>query len=350
MYLSAQHFLLASNFTFSSRIIGSYQTKFHSKRLAGFAITELMIAMLLGSLLLLILTTVYGVVKKNYLLEQAEATMQTNANTVIDILQQELRMAGFVGCAKIGELATPLKHGNKFFTAENSVLGSHGVGSSWQPHLPVRLHNVKPETDVIAIWSRRARSYQVNQDTDGSLIGFTKNIPFEVGDILLLSSCEDAELLAVDCKKKLRKDCNKQDLKIAKPLKIYQQAELARLNYYAYFIRQSIHLSQDGQVIYSLFRKSLNSLASAQELVEGIEAMKISYGTKTSSLAPLIFLSADQVQAWQEVYVIKIALLMTSINNVLDKPQAYQFNGKSHPAKDRILRREWITYIALRER
>lgn len=345
MYLPAQQFLIVYNFIFSPRIMGFYQAKFDSKRLVGFSVIELMIATMLGTLLLLILTTVYGVVKQNYLLEQTEAIMQSNASTVIDILQQELRMAGFIGCARINQLATPLKYGNKFFSAENSVLGSQGVGSSWQPNLPVRLYDVKPDTDVIVFWARQARSYRVAQGSDGSLINFTENIPFEMGDILLLSSCDGAELLAVDCKKKPRKSCNKQDLRIAKPLNSYQQAELAPLSYYAYFIRQSIHLSQDGQAIYSLFRKSLDSLASAQELVAGIESMKISYGIKISSRATLIFLPAGQVQNWQEVYVIRIALLMTSINNVLDKPQSYQFNGKLHPAKDRRLRREWVTYI-----
>ncbi|MDF2868318.1 MAG: pilW2, partial [Gammaproteobacteria bacterium] len=276
--------------------------------------------------------------------------IQTNANIAIGILQQELRMAGFAGCAKIGELTGRLKAVDKFFTAENSVLGSQGVGSNWQPHLPPRLYHVKPETDVISIWFRQARSYPAVQKSDGSLAILTKNIPFEAGDILLLSSCERAELLKVSCKRLDQKNCNKQDLLIPRPRNHYPQAELAPLRYNGYFISQSTHLSQDGKSTYGLFRKSLNSTAHAQELVEGIEAMKISYGIKTSALAPLVFLFASQVQHWQEVHVVRIALLVTSINNVLDKPQSYQFNGKLYQANDRILRREWVTYIGLREK
>lgn len=311
----------------------------------GFSLTELLVAGALGTILLYVLITIYWYTRQNYLLEHAEATIENNANTAIYILSQSLRMAGFIGCNRLGVVVNKLDYSGVSYTVENSIHGSKGIGKRWQPALPVQLTNVKPDTDIVTVWYRQAVGLHIARD-----FALQKQ-PYDFGKMLLISSCNQAELLTVKCSDASQVSCSNYSLKVDKSKQQYEQAELAPFFVYAYYISQSTYPNSEGQKVYGLFRKSLiMPNAHAQELVPGIEDMKIFYGVKASNNDSIIFLSADQVKQWNKVRILKILLLVNSINNVLTQPQTYEFNGKLYRASDRIVRREWVTYVYLRER
>lgn len=308
----------------------------------GFSITEMLIASALGLILLAIVTSSYWLAKRNYLLEQAESTIQANASLAISLLQQQLRMAGFIGCPNVNDLQAKFSSSHTILTPENSIKGYQGNANNWQPALPTCLDNkVKPASDVITVWEREPHAYLAST-VDEKIKIKSAGFPFDCDDKVLISSCKQAELLQV---KSDSKELQEQ------PHEKYKEAEIARVFYFAYFIRPSNHISASGRPIYGLFRKSLWQCGlHAQELVEGIENMKISYGVQSSKQKEFVFVPAGQVHNWQEVKLVKLALLVTSVDDVLDKPQDYQFAGEIYKAHDRILRQEWITYLALRER
>lgn len=74
--------------------------KVHSKRrgASGLSIIELMVALAIGSLLILALVEVFAASRAAYLLSSGLARTQENGRFAIDILQRDLRMVGHAGC------------------------------------------------------------------------------------------------------------------------------------------------------------------------------------------------------------------------------------------------------------
>jgi type IV pilus assembly protein PilW len=69
-----------------------------ARRAAGFSLIELMIALLIGTLLLIGLVQVFGASRSAYQLSQGIARSQENARFGLDFLSRDLRMAGHAGC------------------------------------------------------------------------------------------------------------------------------------------------------------------------------------------------------------------------------------------------------------
>lgn len=313
------------------------------KNITGFSLVELMIAASLSLILLSMLMSVYWLVKRDYGLEQAEATIQQNASIASYLLRQDISMAGFLGCAKIADVLSSIRKAKlkPSLAFPHRLSGSVGNNESWQPALAEKLLNkVKPNTDVLMLWYRSKFSYPVLLIADKTWRVKASIQPFKDGDTLLISSCRQAELLRY---------------RLHPPIKTavfndQEEAEIAKFNHYAYYISKSEYRNLSAQPVYGLFRKSLLAHNTrAQELVEGIEAMKVSYGVKLNASKTLVFYKANQVKRWQDVKIVCIHLLMTSVEEVLKRPQPYQFCGQLHKPLDRILRKEWLVYVYLRQ-
>lgn len=67
-------------------------------RQAGVSLIELMVALAIGSLLILALVEVFAASRAAYMLSSGLARTQENGRFAIDILQRDLRMAGHAGC------------------------------------------------------------------------------------------------------------------------------------------------------------------------------------------------------------------------------------------------------------
>ena len=68
------------------------------KQSQGVSLIELMIALLIGSILLLGLVQVFGASRTAYQLSQGVARAQENGRFAIDYLQRDIRMLGHFGC------------------------------------------------------------------------------------------------------------------------------------------------------------------------------------------------------------------------------------------------------------
>jgi type IV pilus assembly protein PilW len=287
----------------------------------GFTFIELLVGLCLSCLLMLVVLTVFNVLLRQYCLIQATVNMQVNAMLAVELLHKQLRMAGFMGCAKVKDVAIVAKNVVFKPSYANSLYGfKAGLGQpkAWHNKLP----GVKPDSDVVVSWFKANKSY------------FTEARIKKPG-YLLAASCQHAELLTT-----------------AEASAMHgAKREIAPLYYYAYYIRRSASTNSSRQAAYGLFRKSLlASHSPAQELVLGIEDMQISYGVSKVASAGLVFMPAAKVANWQAVKALRIELLVNSLKAVLPKPQSYLYQGSWHTAHDHLLRRSWVTYIALRQR
>lgn len=63
----------------------------------------------------------------------------------------------------------------------------------------------------------------------------------------------------------------------------------------------------------------------------------------------LAYVSATNVQNWDNIFSVRISLLLrTAENNLIETPQSYTINGVTTTPTDRRLRRVFTTTIALR--
>ncbi|KLJ01742.1 PilW family protein [Luteimonas sp. FCS-9] len=73
-------------------------TRYHGRSQAGMSLVELMVALVIGSLLILGLIQVFTASHLSYRLSEGASRAQENARFAIDFLQRDIRMAGHFGC------------------------------------------------------------------------------------------------------------------------------------------------------------------------------------------------------------------------------------------------------------
>ncbi len=116
----------------------------------------------------------------------------------------------------------------------------------------------------------------------------------------------------------------------------------------AYFVGATSRKNKQGKTVYALYEEP--SDGDKSELVPNVTDMKINYGIALEPTQDIEqYLTAEQIADWSLVRGVEIAVLLSSEDEVLQKPEAYSFNGILLPA-DKFLHKELNTYIALRER
>ena len=102
----------------------------------------------------------------------------------------------------------------------------------------------------------------------------------------------------------------------------------------------------------ALYRQGLvKGLPVAEELVEGVEDMRINYGLDTNGdKAVDSTVATSAVTNWDQVQTVQVSLLMRSDNNVVDQSQTYTFNAVTTTPTDRRIRKVFNATIAVRLR
>lgn len=123
--------------------------------------------------------------------------------------------------------------------------------------------------------------------------------------------------------------------------------ELVRLSTRSYYIRANPASEP------ALYRRV--GADDAEELVEGVENLQITYGVDTSAPADKTvdaYVKADAVTDWSRVLTVRISLLMVSRSDesIATAPQSYTYNGATTTPADRLLRKAFTTTIAVRNR
>ncbi|WP_157515239.1 PilW family protein [Luteimonas abyssi] len=166
--------------------------------MAGVSLIELLIALLIGSLLILGLVQVFGASRTAYQTSEGLARVQENARFALDYLQRDLRMAGHFGCVNdqahfiVGEGDPVNRLGtatgpNQILDFSVSVQGYEATGTApgddvtlragaatWVPALPAEIEGLNPEltagSDIIVLRFFGARGTQVNGVTSAGVV------------------------------------------------------------------------------------------------------------------------------------------------------------------------------------
>lgn len=103
------------------------------RRLRGFTLVELMIAMLLGLIVIGGVVSVFIANKQSYRTNEALSQVQDHGRTSFEFLARDIRMAGLSGCSNLDRIANVLNNGPNggaatdwFANFANSIIGYEG--------------------------------------------------------------------------------------------------------------------------------------------------------------------------------------------------------------------------------
>jgi type IV pilus assembly protein PilW len=336
----------------------------------GFSLVEIMLALVISLMLMAGIIQIFISSKQSYRLQEGQSRIQENARYAMELLQRDLRIAGYMGCNVDSNLR---KIANEPVGVDftSSVTGNEATGSSWSPALPPVLssmttpNHVIKGTDVVRIDYAESCGGNLTGNMDPSnasiQIIYPNNCNLQqsscsggtcTGEVILIADCQNSDLFRASS---VSDGTTKQTLATASnvntnnKLRIYQDdAELLKPRAFTYFIR----LGQSGSP--ALWR--LNNLAALgtdnpQELVDGIEDMQILYGEDTDAdRSPNRYLLAHQVDFTStRVVSVRIILRVRSVtDNLTQTSRTYSLDGSN--VTDRRLIKTFATTIGIRNR
>ena len=366
---------------------------FH-KKLKGFTIIELMIALLLSSVLLTGVVQIYASSKQSYQVTENISRMQENSRFAMNLLTREIRMAGFSPCPRTDEVAVTLTGGATTSTdfGNGAIVGFEGGVDTFPSEFPATgtaAGDRIADSDGFIMMRGGDNSYKLGTPPHNASSAQFKIVDatgLATGDILMVCDNDNTAIFQADnlsinsggaddtlthnagggglspgnCTKGLGypADCTSVN---GNPHAYDSEAQIVKMVSTIYYI--GVSQSGNGRALYR--RGLLNntggtvSAGAAQELVDGIESMQTLYGVDTTGdrLANR-YVTADQVGAanWNSVVSVRVALLSYTpdqINYENDDNTYYlagtQFDDTSHGA-DKRLRQVYTSTVKIRNR
>jgi len=342
----------------------------------GFTLVELLVAIALSVILLNGVIQMFVSSKQSYRTADGLGRMQETARYALDVLAQDIRLAGFLPCriaqkGGIDQIANVLNDTSgafDFFGAP--IQGFDGSGGSFSSGFPAvgstssdRLAGadgfqiIRGNGDVYSVASHNPTSaqFKLNQDhnfVDDDIVLVCDN---ENASLFQITNANQANVTIVhntgrgtpgNCTKGLGYpvSCTANGT----PYAYGEGSQVVCLSSVIYYIGPSLANEDTGRTIpdtNSLYREVLvngsgcrgSALAAGgtkQELVDGIETMQIVYGVSTDpNSAAVRYTSADNITAtdWANVVSVRVGLLLHTPEEVSneDETRTYGVVGTS---------------------
>ena len=310
------------------------QPAFPRRRMAGFSLVEIMVAILVSLFLLTGVLQLYLGNQQTSRLGSGVSEIEQTGRFALDELSGNLRMAAFQGCADANRVAGNVIARNAPTTtlATSAILGfSVTTGGSWTGgRIPINWVGAVPlaGSDVLQIQGG-SRSVSNLASAMGSA---SANIPLAsnpdnltAGEMAIIADCTAADLIRItSVTGGLTLVYSTADNTQTSLSKAYTNttglnaAQAMRFNSWVYFVRDSGRDAADGSAIFSLYRLDTSRQnQAAQELVEGVERLRVLYGERSGTDA-IRYRAAANVTDWSQVVAVRVALLAASRDPVLE--------------------------------
>jgi len=318
---------------------------------AGFSLVELLIAMLLSLIVSAVVLQIFVSSSQTYRVREQVALLAENGRYATELLQRDLRMAGYSGCRTLAGLSPNVIAKNPpAFSGFADGLQGFESGSGWtNPTTITQLAG----TDVVVV--RRATGLAV--PFIGNMAALNANIQiapnpygFAANDVLLVTDCEAADLIRasnVSQGSGVVTIAHAMSTNIDNRLsKAYQENTMVMsFSANTYFIGEN---AEGGSSLYMVQFESTDAL----ELIPDVQDLQIQYAIdKDDNHVPDEYVDASAVPDWQEVIGVNIGILLRTADNITVGSQPFTFNGAdANPSSDRRLRSSNWVAIALRNR
>lgn len=335
----------------------------------GLSLVEIMVALLISLFMLGGVVQVYFSNKTTYAFSTALGEVQDNARFALEILNTDIRMAGFWGCASLDPNDTEnITNNLNIDSADYSESLHDFVG---QPAIEAENNDGLNNSDTFTIRGSKPGSATIrepyNTNTSANIF-IDAPTTLEDDDIVLLSNCEGTDIFQISNINdqggggKLALVHNTGNPTAGTPGNYNPNncgggnahclsqtyggdASIISLQTVTY----SIALGADGTMP-ALWR---SENGNNEEMVEGVEQMQILFGVDSDDDGtPDQYMPPDPVNMdTSQIVAMRLMLLMVSSDDfVLDDNQNYTFNSVNTTAEDRRLRQVFTSTIALRNR
>lgn len=292
----------------------------------GFGLVELMISITLGLLLSAALIQVFVATRSSYRVQEALAQIQASSRYAMHFMGQDIRMAGYQGCASI-DAAAP--HNWAVNSPDDYILNDSTMVVGYDNLAATNQFNAVAGTDAITIRRATTESAKLEKNMDAANANiqvWANTFNFDVGDIVMITDCVSSDVFRITS---MSKDMGG-SVTITHAVsangntqphlsKSYGgDAQFLAVETVHYFIRDTGRTTSDGAPIHALYiqkrkQDSQGGELPPAELVEGVENMQITYGEDTDNTGAVnTYVDAASVTAWGKVLSVRIELLVAS--------------------------------------
>lgn len=314
-----------------------YRVSITGRRMAGFSLVEIMVALVISLFILGGAVTILIQNQQHYRQNDDFGRLQENARFAMDTIVEDLRMAGFFGCS------TQVKN-NLNFTAGDLVDTTRAIDgyeegeAAWEAQGSTAVvASIWPGTDAITIRKLRNRGVPILADmaTADAVVNIN-NAPVNSGQLAAIYNCGSTDIFQVTSSDTAANTLGHVDggafapgNAVADFSGTYQQNAVYTANptadpqglssrtfVTAYEpVRYFVAASTADPARPALWRQTHDgSSLATQELIEGIENMQILYGVDNNSDgSPDAYVDADAVGNWNRVVGVKATLLVSTI-------------------------------------
>ena len=345
----------------------------------GLSLTELMIALAIGSMLLLGVFGVFVSNSQSGSVETAINRVQQAGRAAVEMLNRDIRRAGYIGCKSIG--------GSVSLAASNTqvqrLLAYRSDGSSLTPDSTNSVADVvkgraRAGSDVLVLDFADYMGNDLIAEGDKfdglnqtlNLSGSSgRECRLVDGDLVLMSNCLTTHVFRVSSASGCGASGNTLTISAADnqgPAVTSDQSKtgfrygpLSDVAEYLQFIWFVADTGREinGQTVYALYRLASNqTYDDRQEMIEGVEFLRVEVGERVSSGLRFVSPSAPGID-WSAVESVRVALLVQSFEAVTDTAdtRTYQLlsesisaTGNTSHGGGRVIRRVYTSSQAIR--
>jgi type IV pilus assembly protein PilW len=337
-----------------------------TRRMDGFSLVELMVAMTLSLVLLAGALSILYTSKVTYTENERVARLQEAGRTVVELILRDARAAGYVGCSRplrtedfVNGLAGS---GTLPYNLQQPLLGfdTAPATAGWLPALDASILNAAPGSDVVAVRSSRQgqpifrTTGPVNPLTPGIPVTRAANVVVPTNTPMIISDCRGASVFwpsgvatptptTATIAHAPGGPPGNTGPSLTRGFEI--GAQVTPVQTVVYYVRLDAVTG-----LPALWQKI--GANPARPLIEGVENMQITYGEDTTAdqLADR-YVTADMVGNWANVISFSISILVRSEDETgLDVDnRTYNLLGTNvGPFTDRRQRSVFTTTVTLR--
>lgn len=325
----------------------SFRTPTGLVRQQGLSLVELMISLVIGLIIMGAVLQAFLTTSQSYRIHDAQSRIQEDGRAAIHFISQDIRTADFWGCMPnktmlVSQLDTgSANYSNALhdFIVNEAVTGVNAAGPGNSDSLTLR-GAVDNGTDLVAAGMADASvNIVVNGDT-----GLVQN------QVSLISDCLSGDIFQI----------TNNPSAVAGNDSLQHGAGAVASGPGNSSANLSKAYSRDAQVRALQTITYGISVAGGEpmlqrngvDIVPNIEQMQLLFGEDTDGdLSANYYVSANNVATFGNVVSIRVTFLVRSLDdNLVDIPQAYNFDGAAVLALDNRIRHVFTTTVSIRNR
>ena len=328
--------------------------------IAGFGLVEVMVALVLGLILIAGVLQIFIANRQSFATNEALGKVQENGRFALSFMTREIRLAGFSGCGNLArkELLDIRNNPNGTAISAGDALLGYEDGAGWTNPVDAT-YPLKAGTDVIVVRYMQPAVLPLTDTYKPTNANFKTNgnsIRLKKDESVIVTNCGSGVILKITNNPQQvdpgtevtfshgNNNVSRMDFAPGSSVSRYKDVT---------FFVTSAASCPDCLVKYDA------TSGQATPLVDGVEALEITYGEDTTGDRVVdVYNPANAVGDWGNVVAVRIGLLVHSdrpaFPDVEERP-AYVVNGTNIEIQevnnsDRLLRQVFTTTIALRNR